>query len=94
MSRFEAGELDRVQLVYTRFISLVTRGPSSSLPPVRGPRRPSRREGAAHGPTADYEFEPDPDAILETLLPRYTESRLYTALLDAAASSTPPASAP
>ena len=44
-----------------------------------------RRAGAT-GPTADYEFEPDPDAILERLLPRYAEARLFAALLDAAAS--------
>ncbi|MEY3266088.1 MAG: synthase subunit gamma, partial [Actinomycetota bacterium] len=35
---------------------------------------------------ADYEFEPTPEAILETLLPRYVEARVYAALLNAAAS--------
>src|SRR5206468_7332341 len=35
---------------------------------------------------AAYEFEPEPDAILERLLPRYAEARLFAALLDAAAS--------
>ena len=44
--------------------------------------------------TADYEFEPEPDEILDRLLPRYVEARLFAALLDAAASSTPPASGP
>jgi F-type H+-transporting ATPase subunit gamma len=43
-------------------------------------------EAAATGPTADYEFEPSPDGILERLLPRYVEARLFAALLDAAAS--------
>ena len=33
-----------------------------------------------------YEFEPDPDVILQTLLPRYVEARVYAALLNAAAS--------
>jgi F-type H+-transporting ATPase subunit gamma len=33
-----------------------------------------------------YEFEPDPDAVLEALLPRYVENLVYTALLEAAAS--------
>ena len=33
-----------------------------------------------------YEFEPDPDAILDRLLPRYAEARVYAALLNAAAS--------
>ena len=43
-------------------------------------------DGDAEGPAADYEFEPSPDAILERLLPRYAEARLFAALLDAAAS--------
>jgi F-type H+-transporting ATPase subunit gamma len=33
-----------------------------------------------------YEFEPDPDAVLESLLPRYVENLVYTGLLHAAAS--------
>ena len=36
--------------------------------------------------TAGFEFEPSPAAVLETLLPRYVEARLFAALLDAAAS--------
>ena len=38
------------------------------------------------GPAATYEFEPDPTTILDTLLPRYVEARVYAALLNAAAS--------
>ena len=34
----------------------------------------------------DYEFEPTPELILTTLLPRYVEARVYAALLNAAAS--------
>ena len=41
---------------------------------------------AADGTAADFEFEPDPGTILETLLPRYVEARIYAALLNAAAS--------
>src|SRR4051794_38619486 len=88
VSRFEAGELDRVQLVYTRFIS------AGRQEVVVEPLLPLEaaeftEQADAHAPaeaSADYEFEPSPDAILETLLPRYTESRIYAALLNAAAS--------
>jgi F-type H+-transporting ATPase subunit gamma len=38
------------------------------------------------GPSGDYEFEPDPTTILESLLPSYVEARVYAALLNAAAS--------
>ena len=34
----------------------------------------------------DVIYEPGPDAILETLLPRYAEARVFAALLNAAAS--------
>ena len=44
------------------------------------------KAGGAEGPTGDYEFEPDPTTILETLLPSYVEARVYAALLNAAAS--------
>jgi F-type H+-transporting ATPase subunit gamma len=40
----------------------------------------------ASGTPADFEFEPDPGTILDTLLPRYVEARIYAALLNAAAS--------
>ena len=47
------------------------------------------------GPSADYEFEPGPGEILDRLLPRYAEARLYAALLEGSASrSSPPSSAP
>ena len=70
-----------------------TPGSSRSAPSGRPTRRSCPLERladddatAADGPTADYEFEPDPDEILERLLPRYAEARLYAAMLDAAAS--------
>jgi F-type H+-transporting ATPase subunit gamma len=87
VSRFEAGDLDRVQLVYTRFISAgrqeVVIEPLLPLEPAEVVDTPADHAGE---PSADYEFEPNPEAILETLLPRYTESRIYAALLNAAAS--------
>jgi F-type H+-transporting ATPase subunit gamma len=86
VGRFEAGELDRVQLVYTRFISAGRQEVVvEPLLPLQSTEVDTPAE-AAHEPSADYEFEPNPDAILETLLPRYTESRVYAALLNAAAS--------
>jgi F-type H+-transporting ATPase subunit gamma len=85
---FESGELDRVQLVYTRFISAgrqeVVVEPLLPLEPAADD--PAAEATTSSEPSADYEFEPNPEAILETLLPRYTESRVYAALLNAAAS--------
>ena len=42
--------------------------------------------GGSAEATASYEFEPSPEAVLESLLPRYIEARLFGALLDNAAS--------
>ncbi|MBA3606231.1 MAG: F0F1 ATP synthase subunit gamma [Acidimicrobiia bacterium] len=86
---FQKGEVDRVELVYTRFISagsqeVVLRPlvPLSVETIAGGDGRPTP---AGDGPTASYEFEPDPASILDTLLPRYVEARIYAALLNAAA---------
>jgi F-type H+-transporting ATPase subunit gamma len=82
---FLSGEVDRVELVYTRFVS------SGRQEVVRRPLVPLEKEVVAGGDGksasgGNYEFEPDPDLILQTLLPRYVEARIYAALLNAAAS--------
>ncbi|HUF32857.1 MAG TPA: F0F1 ATP synthase subunit gamma [Acidimicrobiales bacterium] len=82
---FEHGDVDQVELVYTRFLSV-----ASQRVVVR--RFMPLQTTSAEGPSgessfsAGYEFEPAPDAILDALLPRYAEARLFAALLDAAAS--------
>ena len=80
----EQGVVDQVELAYTQFVSAgVQRPVLRRFVPLEQVAAPA---GEATGPHADYEFEPSPEAILERLLPRYVESRLYAALLDAAAS--------
>jgi len=41
---------------------------------------------AGSGPTPAYEFEPEPEQLLTALLPRYVSARIFSALLDSAAS--------
>ena len=86
---YTSGAVDRVELIYTRFIS------AGSQEVVRRPLVPLEREAMqggdgkapdASGGAAEFEFEPDPVTILDTLLPRYIEARIYAALLNAAAS--------
>jgi F-type H+-transporting ATPase subunit gamma len=89
---FQAGELDLVQLTYTRFISAgrqeVVIVPLLPLPTEDLGDAPATHSASSEleGPSASYEFEPEPEAILEALLPRYAEARIYAALLNAAAS--------
>jgi F-type H+-transporting ATPase subunit gamma len=82
---FTSGEVDRVELVYTRFVS------AGNQEVVQRPLVPLDTKVAEGGDGKsaaghDYEFEPTPELILETLLPRYVEARVYAALLNAAAS--------
>ena len=86
---FVSGQVDKVELVYTRFIS------SGNQEVVLRPLVPlsadtvaggDGKAGSTDGSGGDYEFEPDPETILDTLLPRYVEARVYAALLNAAAS--------
>jgi len=80
--RFEAGEYDRVDIVTTQFISAaVQRVVQRRFVPLE-----LDTAAEATGPTADYEFEPGPGEILDRLLPRYAEARLYAALLEGSAS--------
>ncbi len=92
MGMYERGEIDRVEIIYTRFISAgvqeVLQRPLIPLDRAvveGGDAMPAVVDGHA-GPQASYEFEPSPDAILDSLLPRYVEARIYAALLNASAS--------
>jgi F-type H+-transporting ATPase subunit gamma len=86
---FTSGQVDKVELVYTRFVSAgnqeVVLRPLVPLT-VETVAGGDGRPGAADAPTGDYEFEPDPGTILDSLLPSYVEARIYAALLNAAAS--------
>lgn len=84
-----SGKVDRVLIAYTEYVNVVTQRPQvvQLLPVVAPEADPAASAGSAeHGLRADIEFEPDPEAILESLLPRYVESRVFACLLDAAAS--------
>jgi F-type H+-transporting ATPase subunit gamma len=84
MKAFEDGAVDRVDLAYTQFLSVGTqRVVIRRFMPIE---QEAITETPSEGPTADYEFEPSPDGILDRLLPRYAEARLFAAMLDAAAS--------
>jgi F-type H+-transporting ATPase subunit gamma len=86
---YEAEEVDRVVLVYNRFESaLVQRVTTTDLLPIReevlAGEEPAgeEREGGVSG---DFIYEPEPEQILERLLPVYLETEIYRALLESAA---------
>lgn len=81
---FVSGEVDKVELVYTRFITAGSQ--EVVLRPLVPLTTSTMSGGDGKDASADFEFEPDPTQILDTLLPRYVEARIYAALLNAAAS--------
>jgi F-type H+-transporting ATPase subunit gamma len=79
----EAGGVDEIHIVYTEFVSMLTQRPViRRLLPLEIEETTDEPAG---GPLPIYEFEPSPEDVLNALLPWYVESRIYHALLDAAA---------
>jgi F-type H+-transporting ATPase subunit gamma len=80
------GGVDELHMVFTEFISMITQTPvSKRLLPLS--LEESEQETPAKGEVLPlYEFEPSAEGVLDALLPRYVESRIYNALLQSAAS--------
>ncbi|MFF1380391.1 F0F1 ATP synthase subunit gamma [Streptomyces sp. NPDC058308] len=80
------GGVDEIHIVYTEFISMMTQTAiDGRLLPLR------LDEVAEESPTKGeilplYDFEPSAEDVLDALLPRYVESRIYNAMLQSAAS--------
>ncbi|MFD5557725.1 F0F1 ATP synthase subunit gamma [Streptomyces sp. NPDC127068] len=80
------GGVDELHVVYTEFVSMMTQNAvGSRLLPL------SLDEVADQAPTKGeilplYDFEPSAEDVLDALLPRYVESRIYNAMLQSAAS--------
>ncbi|MET7356895.1 F0F1 ATP synthase subunit gamma [Streptomyces sp. NPDC005562] len=80
------GGVDEIHIVYTEFISMMTQTAiDGRLLPL------SLEDVAEESPTKGellplYDFEPSAEDVLDALLPRYVESRIYNAMLQSAAS--------
>jgi F-type H+-transporting ATPase subunit gamma len=73
--------VDELHVVSTQFRSLMTQTPIARF------LAPMQVEESEHeGPMPAYEFEPDPEELLDALLPKYINTRIYAALIDSAAS--------
>jgi F-type H+-transporting ATPase subunit gamma len=84
MDSFVNNQVDRAVLVYPRFISTLSQRPEVvQLLPIERPATEQQTQRREH---LDYIFEPDPQSILEQLLPRYIEVQIYQAILETAAS--------
>ena len=83
IQRFEAGELDAVDVVFMEFHSMSRQSPRvMQLLPME----PPKAEAGKAGPNAQYEFSPDPAALLSSLLPQAVKVQLFQAFNEATVS--------
>lgn len=71
---------DELHIIFTQFKSMITQIP------VANQVLPLITEEAPAGLLPQYEFEPDASEVLNALLPRYVEARVFNAMLQSAAS--------
>jgi F-type H+-transporting ATPase subunit gamma len=76
----ESDSADELHIIYTQFKSMITQIP------VTNQVLPLVTEDAPAGLLPQYEFEPDASEVLNALLPRYVEARVFNAMLQSAAS--------
>jgi F-type H+-transporting ATPase subunit gamma len=88
--------VDELHIVYTEFRSLLAQVPvAKRMAPLEVEEveefdyeREDEASGRTResGPQTSYEFEPSAEALLDALLPKYVTTRIYAAMLEAAAS--------
>ena len=84
---FLKGEVDEIRLAYTKYESALTQRPTViRLLPMDQDLVDEDEEQQSDGPRASYVFEPEPEGILDLLLPRYVEGTILQGLLEASAS--------
>lgn len=81
MKLFIDGEIDEINVVFTKFISTI------SYEPQILKLLPSEKiQKEDENPRAIVDFEPSPEEVLEYLIPKYVESSIYGALIESSTS--------
>jgi len=81
------GGVDEIHVVYTRMESMLIQEPRvRRVLPLRVVRDAINPEPLPEGLLPLYEFEPDPETVLNALLPLYVRNRIHFYLMQAAAS--------
>ena len=84
IDRYRSGEADTVKLIYAQFINTTVQKPINlQLLPIE-----TEGSNLDDGPMLylDYIYEPSPGEVLSNLAPRYIETQIYHAILEAQAS--------
>ena len=80
MDDFTSGQVDRVYLIYNEFKSVIAQKITvEQLLPI------PRAQIDPHEPPLDYLYEPGPEGIFASVLPRHVEIQVWRALLESAA---------
>jgi F-type H+-transporting ATPase subunit gamma len=93
MTAYVDGDVDRVDIVYNKYISPLTQQVThETLLPLQEATLFEEEEGDTSAEEGEerhralVEYEPDPEAILERLIPAYVEISIFRALLESSAS--------
>lgn len=81
---FSEGQVDAVEIIYTNFISTIRQ--EAIFEPLLPALLEKPDQTSELGPEEDIVFEPSPQAVLEAVVPRLIEARLFQAMLEAIAS--------
>jgi F-type H+-transporting ATPase subunit gamma len=84
MDDFLSGKVDKVILGYQRFVNAAIQRPTTlQILPIEPPAQADATQAST---SVDFIIEPSPEALLDTLLPRFVEMQVYAAVLEARAS--------
>jgi len=79
--------MDEVYLIYGEFVSMARQSPVTlPLLPLQTPEASAGDEAAVSGAKSEYVYEPQEEALLAELLPRYVKVQLYRGMLDTSCS--------
>lgn len=86
LQAYDEGRLDKLYIVSNKFINTMSQVPTiSQLLPL-----PASDDDDLKHKSQDYLYEPDPKALLDTLLRRYVESQVYQGVVENPPASRPP----
>ena len=85
--KFLSREVDKVSVLYTHFVNTISQQPLvQTLLPISSFDLPKAAPPAEADPLVGYTFEPDPEGVLDIMLPYYIHYQVYQMILDARAS--------
>ena len=82
-ARFEVGEFDECTLIFNKFKNAITQ--EITLTRLIPAEVDDSEAGDADAPAVSYEYEPEEDELLTSLLPRNLSTQIYSALLESSA---------